>query len=144
MAFIAYAVPRRKAEALAIQDADAARARADADEEAKNSVKESLKIPGIELCLGKQVAAALLPSHAELGQRVSKMRLKFAKQYGFIIPEIKLSDDIFMQPKAYQIKIHGAIIAASELRIGEVLVVTGRWAFAAGSGRGDARAGISG
>ena len=125
MIFIAYAVPRRKAEALAIQDADAARARADADEEAKYSVKESLKIPGIELCLGKQVAAALLPAHAELGQRVSKMRLKFAKQYGFIVPEIKLSDDIFMQPKAYQIKIHGAIVAQSELRIGEVLVVTG-------------------
>ena len=125
MVFIAYAVPRRKAEALAIQDADAARARADADEEAKYSVKESLKIPGIELCLGKQVGAALLPAHAELGQRVSKMRLKFAKQYGFIVPEIKLSDDIFMQPKAYQIKIYGAIVAQSELRIGEVLVVTG-------------------
>ncbi|MGO9485170.1 MAG: flagellar biosynthesis protein FlhA [Rhodomicrobium sp.] len=125
MAFIAYAVPRRKAEAQATQDAIAARARADADEEAKYSVKESLKIPGIELCLGKQVAATLLPAHTELGQRVSKMRLKFAKQYGFVVPEIKLSDDIFMQPKSYQIKIHGAIIASSELRIGEVLVVTG-------------------
>ena len=107
------------------KEATAARARADADTEAKYSVKELLKIPGIELCLGKQVAAALLPAHAELAQRVSKMRLKFAKQYGFIIPEIRLSDDIFMQPKSYQIKIHGAIIAASELRIGEVLVVTG-------------------
>ena len=125
MAFIAYAVPRRKAEVQAAKEATAARARADADTEAKYSVKELLRIPGIELCLGKQVAAALLPAHAELAQRVSKMRLKFAKQYGFIVPEIRLSDDIFMQPKSYQIKIHGAIIAASELRIGEVLVVTG-------------------
>jgi flagellar biosynthesis protein FlhA len=125
LAFIAYAVPRKKAEAQALQEAEAAKARAGADEEAKQSVKESLKVPGIELCLGKQVASALMPAHAELGQRVSKMRLKFAKQYGFIIPEIKLSDDIFMQPKVYQIKVHGAIIATSDLRIGEVLVVTG-------------------
>ena len=125
MAFIAYAVPRRKAEAQAMQEATAARAQAVAEEEAKYSVKESLKIPDIELCLGKQIATALMPAHAELAQRVSKMRLKFAKQYGFVVPEIKLSDDIFMQPKAYQIKIHGAIIASSELRIGEVLVVTG-------------------
>ncbi len=125
LAFISYAVPRRKAEVLATEEANAARARAEADEEAKHSVKESLKVPGIELCLGKQIAAALLPSHAELGQRVSKMRRKFAKQYGFIVPEIKLSDDIFMPPKTYQIKIHGAVVASSELRIGEVLVVTG-------------------
>ncbi|MFZ0570883.1 MAG: FHIPEP family type III secretion protein, partial [Rhodomicrobium sp.] len=123
--FVSYAVPRRKAEVLANKEANEARARAEADEEAKLSVKESLKVPGIELCLGKQIATALLPSHAELGQRVSKMRRKFAKQYGFVVPEIKLSDDIFMQPKTYQIKIHGAVIASSELRIGEVLVVTG-------------------
>ncbi len=123
--FSAYAVPRWKADVLAKEEAQTARARAEADEENRQSVKESLKIAGIELCLGKQIASVLLPSHAEVGQRVANMRRKFAKQYGFIVPEIKLSDDIFMPPKAYQIKIHGAIVASSELRIGEVLVVTG-------------------
>ncbi len=125
MMFSSYAVPRWKAEAFAKEEAAAARVRAEADEEARQSVKESLKIAGIELCLGKQIASVLLPSHVELGQRVANMRRKFAKQYGFIVPEIKLSDDIFMQPKSYQIKIHGAVVASSELRIGEVLVVTG-------------------
>ena len=123
--FTSYAVPRWKAEVLAKEEAEAARVRAEADEEARQSVKESLKIAGIELCLGKQIASVLLPSHVELGQRVANMRRKFAKQYGFIVPEIKLSDDIFMPPKSYQIKIHGAVVASSELRIGEVLVVTG-------------------
>ena len=66
------------------------------------------------------------PSNASnTRQRVANMRRKFAKQYGFIVPEIKLSDDIFMQSKFYQIKIHGAVVASSELRIGEILVVTG-------------------
>ncbi len=123
--FSSYAVPRWKAEVLAKEEAETARVRAEADEEARQSVKESLKIAGIELCLGKQIASVLLPSHVELGQRVANMRRKFAKQYGFIVPEIKLSDDIFMPPKTYQIKIHGAVVASSELRIGEVLVVTG-------------------
>ena len=123
--FSSYAVPRWKAEVIAKEEAKAARVRAEADEETRQSVKESLKLAGIELCLGKQIASVLLPSHAELGQRVANMRRKFAKQYGFIVPEIKLSDDIFMQPKAYQIKIHGALVAGSELRIGEILVVTG-------------------
>jgi flagellar biosynthesis protein FlhA len=123
--FIAYAVPRWKAEFSAKEEAKAARAKAEADEEAKQSVKESLKLAGIEVCLGKQVGSVLLPSHIELAQRVGNMRRKFAKQYGFIVPEIKLSDDIFMPPKQYQIKIHGAVVASSELRIGDLLVVTG-------------------
>jgi flagellar biosynthesis protein FlhA len=123
--FSSYAVPRWKAEVLAKEEAKAARVRAEADEEARQSVKESLKLAGIELCLGKQIASMLLPTHAELALRVANMRRKFAKQYGFIVPEIKLSDDIFMQPKTYQIKIHGAVVASSELRIGDVLVVTG-------------------
>ncbi len=125
MIFSSYAIPRWRAEVLAKEEAEATRVRAEADEESRQSVKESLKFAGIELCLGKQIASVLLPSHAELGQRVANMRRKFAKQYGFIVPEIKLSDDIFMPPKSYQIKIHGAVVASSELRIGEVLVVTG-------------------
>ncbi len=125
MMSISYAVPRWRAEVVAKEEAQAARARAEADEETKQSVKETLKLAGIELCLGKQIGSVLLPSHIELGQRVGNMRRKFAKQYGFIVPEIKLSDDIFMPPKQYQIKIHGAVVASSELRIGELLVVTG-------------------
>jgi flagellar biosynthesis protein FlhA len=123
--FSSYAVPRWKAEVLAKEEAKAARVRAEADEEARQSLKESLKLAGIELCIGKQIASVLLPTHAEVGQRVGNMRRKFAKQYGFIVPEIKLSDDIFMAPKSYQIKVHGAVVASSELRIGEILVVTG-------------------
>jgi hypothetical protein len=53
------------------------------------------------------------------------MRRKFAKQYGFVVPEIRLSDDLSIPPKAYQIKIHGTMVASEELRIGDVLVITG-------------------
>jgi len=30
---------------------------------------------------------------------VSKIRKKFAKQYGFVIPEIKLTDNLSIDPK---------------------------------------------
>ena len=83
------------------------------------------KTAEIELCLGKQISASLLRSHNELAQRVGKMRRNFAKQYGFVVPEIKLTDDLGIPPKTYQIKIHGTIVASEELRIGDVLVVTG-------------------
>jgi flagellar biosynthesis protein FlhA len=53
------------------------------------------------------------------------MRRKFAKQYGFVVPDIKLTDDLGIPPKVYQIKIHGTMVTFGELRIGEVMVITG-------------------
>ena len=79
----------------------------------------------VELCLGKQISATFMKTHGELAQRVAKMRRKFAKQYGFVVPEIRLSDELAIPPKSYQIKIHGTMVASEELRIGDVLVITG-------------------
>ena len=53
------------------------------------------------------------------------MRHKFARQYGFVVPEIKVSDDLSIDPKTYQIKIYGTVVASQDLRIGDVLVVVG-------------------
>ena len=53
------------------------------------------------------------------------MRRKFARQYGFVVPEIRLSDDIKAPPKTYQIKIHGTAVATQELRVKDCLVIIG-------------------
>jgi flagellar biosynthesis protein FlhA len=53
------------------------------------------------------------------------MRRKFAQQYGFVVPDIKLSDSLSLPPKSYQVKIHGSVIATQETRPGELLVVLG-------------------
>ncbi|KAA2234716.1 flagellar biosynthesis protein FlhA [Salinarimonas soli] len=123
LAFVSWFVPRQlrekqEREAIAVQ---AEKAREEV--ETKDSVKESLKTAEIELCLGKQLAAELLTSHGELAHRVSKMRRKFAKQYGFVVPDIKLSDSLTLPRKSYEIRIHGTPVATSELRIGEILVI---------------------
>ncbi|WP_349957470.1 flagellar biosynthesis protein FlhA [Rhizobium sp. ZPR3] len=91
----------------------------------KDSVKSVLKTAEIELALGKIVSTRLLGAHQELAFRVGKMRKKFATQYGFVVPEIKVIDDMAIADKSYQIRIHGTTIASNVLRVGEVLVVTG-------------------
>ena len=91
----------------------------------KDSVKSVLKTAEIELALGKIVSTRLLGAHQELAFRVGKMRKKFATQYGFVVPEIKVIDDMGIADKSYQIRIHGTTIASNMLRVGEVLVVTG-------------------
>ena len=125
MAFVGYAVPKQLTKERDEQKRLAGEAELRKQREARESVKESMKSAEIELCLGKQLATKLLASHNELASRVTKMRRKFANQYGFVVPDIKLSDSLSIPPKAYQIKMHGTIVAAHELKLGEFLVILG-------------------
>jgi flagellar biosynthesis protein FlhA len=121
MAFVGYSLPKRQAALKQKEDARKADERAQA--EAKESVKEQLKTAEIELALGGHLSVHLLGSRTELAHRVAKIRKKFAKQYGFVIPEIKLTDNLSIEPKCYQIRIHDTRVAHGELRLGEVLVL---------------------
>ncbi|MBR7518620.1 FHIPEP family type III secretion protein, partial [Mycobacterium tuberculosis] len=67
----------------------------------------------------------LMASQLELAHRVNKMRKKFATEYGFVVPEIKVTDDFLIPPKVYRIKIHGTVVVSQELRVGEILVIPG-------------------
>ncbi|MDO9418257.1 flagellar biosynthesis protein FlhA [Pararhizobium sp.] len=125
MAFGAWIIPRRiEAEQKVLRDQDDQRQQQTKDTE-KDSVRSVLKTAEIELLLGKQVSTRLLGAHQELAFRVGKMRKKFASQYGLVVPEIKVSDDISIPDKAYHIRIHGTTVASNTVRVGEVLVVTG-------------------
>ena len=125
MTFTGLAIPRKRAKegaaAAAVKTAGDEKARIDAT----TSIKEQLRTPEIELCLSKELTATLLASHDEIASRVAKIRRKFARQYGFVVPEIKLTNDINVPCKSYQIRIHGTVVATQELRLGDVLVIVG-------------------
>lgn len=125
MAFGAWFIPRQiEAENKVKRDQEEKKV-VQTKEAEKDSVKNVLKTAEIELALGKLVSTRLLGAHQELAFRVGKMRKKFASQYGFVVPEIKVTDDIGIQEKSYHIRIHGTTVASNQLRVGEVLVVTG-------------------
>ncbi len=125
MGFGAWAIPRRQEEENKLRREQEAKNAMQTKEADKDSVKSALRTAEIELLLGKQVSTRLLGAHQELAFRVGKMRKKFATQYGFVVPEIKVSDDISVADKAYHIRIHGTTVASNIVRVGEVLVVTG-------------------
>ncbi len=125
LAFTAWAVPRRRAEELKVEQDKVKEEARHTQAEAANSIKESLKTVEIELVLGRQLGGKLLSNQGELGLRVAKLRRKFATQYGVVVPDIRVSDSLVLPSKTYQIKIHGTVVAQQEARLGEVLVVTG-------------------
>ncbi|MFD9902275.1 flagellar biosynthesis protein FlhA [Mesorhizobium sp. UC74_2] len=125
MAGMGYVIPLRQNRRMAEQEEARSREAAAKVEEEKNSVKSSLATAEIELLIGKQLSTKLLTSHQELAFRMGKMRKKFATQYGFVVPEVKLTDDFGIPPKSYQIKIHGTVVAEHQMRVGELMVLLG-------------------
>ncbi len=125
MASVGVAIPRRIAKDAAREAARRTAKDAEAKAEARASIKEQLKAFEIELVLSKELNAALILSRDEIASRIAKMRRKFARAYGFVVPEIRLTDDIKATAKTYLIKIHGAPVTTQELRVREWLVILG-------------------
>lgn len=122
---LAFAIPKRERTALEAERQAEQQRQIQAENAAKSSVAGLLHTPEIELVLGKQLATTLMPRHDEIAQRIGNLRKRFARQFGVVIPEIKLSDDISCPHDQYRIKIHGTVVGSGTVRIGDVLVVTG-------------------
>ena len=125
MSTVAIAYPLRKAREALFDEARRAASDDQDRAEQSGSIQEQLRTAGIELCFSKELATRFVASQAELASRVAKMRKKFALSYGFVVPEIRLSDDLGAPAKSYQIKIHGTVVATQAVRLGEFLVLTG-------------------
>ena len=110
-------VPGRRLAAAKEADEQEARKVAAAATEALVT-KDSLKPAELELVFGRQTAGMFLQNSNEIAVRVSRIRRKFALQYGFVIPEVKISDDVAIAAKSYQIKIHGTIVAKRGVETG--------------------------
>ncbi|EEA92694.1 flagellar biosynthesis protein FlhA [Pseudovibrio denitrificans] len=125
LGFAAYIIPLRVEEAKAEQ-AKAELQKVEMEKEVKKeSVKDSLELAEIEMRLGKQLTARLLAAKPEIGNRINKMRKKFAEQYGFVVPEIKVTDNLNLEPKSYEFRIHGTIVASENIKVGELMVIGG-------------------
>ncbi|MDE3175886.1 MAG: flagellar biosynthesis protein FlhA [Pseudomonadota bacterium] len=125
LAFVGVAIPAQARKRQAVETAALAAQEERTRTEARASIKEQLKPVEVELCFSKELAATLLSQHGEIANRVAKMRRKFAREYGFVVPEIRLTDEINAPPKTYQIRLHGTVAATQELRVHDMLVVIG-------------------
>lgn len=125
LAAVGYATSERLRMSKERQDQQSGIDKSKFGDAAQPSVRDHLTTAEIEICFGKQLSGALMRSSDDLALRVGKMRKKFAKQYGFVVPDIRLVEDLSILPKTYQIRVHGTTVASADLRLGDVLVVVG-------------------
>lgn len=116
LAFAGYTIPKQQERASSVITSVA-------EVNVKEDARGALEVAPLELSFGRKASAAMATSQGELAHRISQMRRRFAREFGFVIPDIRLSDDLKLGPVAYRLKIHGASIAEKDLPLGDVLVI---------------------
>ncbi|CAM3332396.1 flagellar biosynthesis protein FlhA [Helicobacter labetoulli] len=74
-------------------------------------INEALKVETLEIYLGYQlIRLADVKQNGDLLERIRAMRKKIATDYGFLIPQIRIKDNLNLQPTDYEVLLKGVKI----------------------------------
>ena len=84
------------------------------DEE--NALADILKVEMLELTLGYQlIRLADSAQGGDLLERIRSMRRKIASDFGFLMPQVRIRDNLHLQPQQYQILLKGISIGEGKI-----------------------------
>ena len=90
-----------------------------ADEIAKeeeSALEDILKVEMLELTLGYQLIKLADSSQGgDLLERIRSMRRKIASDFGFLMPQVRIRDNLHLKPNQYQILLKGVSIGEGEI-----------------------------
>ena len=95
-----------------------------ADERKKRELEDLLAVDQLEL----EIGYGLIPlvdseQQGDLLERVNNIRRQIASEMGFIVPPMRIRDNIQLAPGEYIIKVKGSEVARSELQIDRYLAM---------------------
>ena len=80
-------------------------------EEEEAALEDILKVEMLELTLGYQlIRLADNTQGGDLLERIRSMRRKIASDFGFLMPQVRIRDNLHLQPQQYQILLKGISI----------------------------------
>ncbi|MFK5881850.1 MAG: flagellar biosynthesis protein FlhA [Sulfurospirillum sp.] len=84
--------------------------------EEEDALNDILKIEILELDLGYQLIKLADPVQGgDLLDRIKSMRRKIATDYGYLIPQVRIRDNLHLQPNQYQLLLKGAEIGSGDI-----------------------------
>ncbi len=93
-------------------------------EEAKKNLEQLLSVDELELEIGYGLIPLVDASQGgDLLDRVNNIRKQIALSLGFIVPPMRIRDNIVLKPGEYNIKIKGSIISKGELMLDRYLAM---------------------
>lgn len=86
-------------------------------EEEESALEDILKVEMLELTLGYQLIKLADSSQGgDLLERIRSMRRKIASDYGFLMPQVRIRDNLHLQPTQYQILLKGVVIGEGDIK----------------------------
>ncbi|WP_232492796.1 flagellar biosynthesis protein FlhA [Novosphingobium kaempferiae] len=112
------------AEAAARIEEAAARQRASAAQ-TEEPISRTLAMDALRIELGYGLLPLINDASAEprLDDQVRALRRQMAIDYGFVLPSVRILDNMALQPNEYVVFVRETEIARGELRIGKLLVI---------------------
>ena len=135
LAGLGLAMRRRDADADAHDAAETRRAEAEAAPDA-NDPATALRLDEMRLEVGPALATLVGRPGAALPAKIRNLRSLFAREYGLVLPAVRITDDAAMAPDAYAVLLRGIEVARGEVRSSGMMVIAPR--EAAGSITGEA------
>jgi len=85
-------------------------------EEEEKALEDILKQEVLELELGYQLIRLADPAmQGDLLERIKSMRRKIATDFGFLIPQVRIRDNLHLNPNSYQLLLKGVEIGSGEI-----------------------------
>ena len=85
-------------------------------EEENRVLEDVLKVELLELDIGYQLISIADPNQGgDLLDRIKAMRKKVASEFGFLVPQIRIKDNLNLKPTEYQILLKGVEVAKGEV-----------------------------
>lgn len=84
--------------------------------EEESALDDILKVEMLELTLGYQlIRLADSAQGGDLLERIRSMRRKIASDFGFLMPQVRIRDNLHLQPQQYQILLKGTPIGEGKI-----------------------------
>lgn len=98
------------------EGAEAPKSPEEAKEEESKVLEDILRQEVLELDLGYQLIRLADPAlKGDLLDRIKSMRRKIATDYGFLIPQVRIRDNLHLKPTQYQLLLKGVEIGSGEV-----------------------------
>ena len=90
----------------------------------EDDMRTAMRLDDLKLSLGSALVPLTADKEAALPGKIRSLRGLFARDYGFVLPSVRIKDDPNITSKAYTISVQGVEVAKGEVRPGLLMVIS--------------------
>ncbi len=90
---------------------------------AEDSIKETLKLDTLRLDLGQALVPLISSPDAALAGKIKSLRGLFAREFGFVLPTVRIKDEPMLPSQSYALMVQGVEVARGDVRPTGMMVV---------------------